>query len=64
MSGDSISAPKFNRENLGLNLQVSTAPTTDVNDSNLGAIAVRQVNYQSKEWNRLEQLVFSMSESF
>ena len=41
-----------------------TPPACDVNDSNLSTVAVRQVNYQSKEWNRLEQMVFSMSESF
>lgn len=56
----------YRQKKLALNLQVSLppAPTTDVNDSNLSAVTVRQINFQSKEWNRLEQMVFAMSESF
>jgi hypothetical protein len=61
-------ATTLKKKKISLNLQVSvaTAPTTDVNDttSPISTVAARQVNYQSKEWNKLEQLVFSLSESF
>lgn len=47
-----------------LNLQVVVSHPNDVNDASLNTVATRQVNFQSKEWNRLEQMVFSMSELF
>ena len=55
----------FEKKKMSLNLNVAvTSPQTEGSENPANTVVPRVVNYQSAEWNKLEQMVFALSESF